>query len=77
MKNDKSKAINTIKTKSMGRPQKNVDEKVIASLSGDPKWSVNSAGAAPVPPSAPSIVIKSIYTFLKTIVFTIDINSQG
>ena len=33
MKNDKSKAINTIKTKSMGRPQKNVDEKVIASLS--------------------------------------------
>ena len=33
MKNDKSKAINTIKTKSMGRPKKNVDEKVIASLS--------------------------------------------
>ena len=33
MKNDKSKAIDTIKTKSMGRPQKNVDEKVIASLS--------------------------------------------
>ena len=33
MKNDKSKAINTIKTKSMVRPQKNVDEKVIASLS--------------------------------------------
>ena len=33
MKNDKSKAIDTIKTKSMGRPQKDVDEKVIASLS--------------------------------------------
>ena len=33
MKNDKSKAINTIKTKCMGRPQKDVDEKVIASLS--------------------------------------------
>ena len=33
MKSDKNKAIDTIKTKSMGRPTKEVDTKVIASLS--------------------------------------------
>jgi AraC-like DNA-binding protein len=33
MKNDKTKATDTIKTKSMGRPTKEVDTKVIASLS--------------------------------------------
>ena len=33
MKNDKNKADDTIKTKSMGRPTKEVDTKVIASLS--------------------------------------------
>jgi len=33
MKNDKNKAEDTIKTKSMGRPTKEVDTKVIASLS--------------------------------------------
>ncbi len=58
-------------------PTKALSTKTIASLSGDPRWSVNSAGAAPVPPSAPSIVIKSTYSFLKNIVLTIDTNSQG
>jgi|TARA_X000001388_G_scaffold52052_1_gene37772 alkylhydroperoxidase/carboxymuconolactone decarboxylase family protein YurZ len=33
MKSDKNKALDTIKTKSMGRPTKEVDTKVIASLS--------------------------------------------
>ena len=33
MKNDINKAKDTIKTKSMGRPNKKVDEKVIANLS--------------------------------------------
>ena len=33
MKNDKTKAKDTIKTQSMGRPTKEVDTKVIASLS--------------------------------------------
>ena len=33
MKNDKTKATDTIKTKFMGRPTKEVDTKVIASLS--------------------------------------------
>ena len=33
MKNDKSKAIDTIKTKSMGRPKKELDIDVIAKLS--------------------------------------------
>jgi len=33
MKNDKNKANDTIKTKSIGRPTKEVDTKVIASLS--------------------------------------------
>ena len=33
MKNDKSKAIDTIKTKSMGRPKKQLDKDVIAKLS--------------------------------------------
>ena len=33
MKNDKIKANDTIKTKSIGRPNKKVDEKVIANLS--------------------------------------------
>jgi len=33
MKNDKTKAKDTIKTQSMGRPTKKVDTKVIASLS--------------------------------------------
>ena len=33
MKNDKSKAINTIKTKSIGRPKKELDIDVIAKLS--------------------------------------------
>ncbi len=33
MKNDKSKAIDTIKTKSMGRPKKELDKDVIAKLS--------------------------------------------
>ena len=33
MKNDKTKATDIIKTKSMGRPTKEVDTKVIASLS--------------------------------------------
>ena len=33
MKSDKNKATDTIKTKSMGRPTKEVDTKVIASLS--------------------------------------------
>jgi hypothetical protein len=33
MKSDKNKATNTIKTKSMGRPSKDVDKDVIAKLS--------------------------------------------
>ena len=33
MKSDINKAINTVKPKSMGRPNKKVDEKVIANLS--------------------------------------------
>ena len=33
MKNDKTKATDTIKTKSMGRPKKELDEDVIAKLS--------------------------------------------
>ena len=33
MKNDKSKAIDTIKAKSMGRPKKEIDKDVIAKLS--------------------------------------------
>ena len=33
MKNDKNKATDTIKTKSMGRPKKELDEDVIAKLS--------------------------------------------
>ena len=33
MKNDKSKAIDTIKTKSIGRPKKKLDKDVIAKLS--------------------------------------------
>ena len=33
MKNDKSKAIDTIKTKSIGRPKKELDKDVIAKLS--------------------------------------------
>ena len=33
MKSDKNKATNTIKTKSMGRPNKDVDKDVIAKLS--------------------------------------------
>ena len=33
MKNDKIKAIDTIKTKSMGRPKKEIDKDVIAKLS--------------------------------------------
>ena len=37
--------------------------KTIASLRGHPMWSVNSTGAAPVPPSAPSTVMKSTYLF--------------
>ena len=33
MKSDKNKATNTIKTKSIGRPNKDVDKDVIAKLS--------------------------------------------
>jgi hypothetical protein len=33
MKNDKNKADNTIKTQSIGRPKKELDEEVIARLS--------------------------------------------
>ena len=58
-------------------PIKQFSTKTIASLSGQPRWSVNSAGAAPVPPSAPSIVTKSKWIFSVVIAFTIEINSQG
>ena len=37
----------------------------------------NSAGAAPVPPSAPSTVMKSGNIFCSTIAATIDENSSG
>ena len=58
-------------------PTKALSTKTSASFKGQPIWSVNSAGAAPVPPSAPSTVIKSIYFFSFTIAFIIEISSQG
>ena len=45
-------------------PTNALSTNTIASLRGHPMWSVNSTGAAPVPPSAPSTVIKSTYFFV-------------
>ncbi len=48
-----------------------------ASRSGAPTWSVNSSGAAPVPPSPPSTTTKSGVMPVSTIAFTIPNHSQG
>ena len=47
------------------------------SRSGTPTWSMNSSGAAPVPPSAPSTTMKSGMMPVSRIALTIAMNSQG
>src|SRR5690606_39499264 len=46
-----------------------------ASYKGMPRWSVNSSGAAPVPPSAPSTAIKSGNIWVVSMALQISINS--
>jgi hypothetical protein len=48
-----------------------------ASRNGLPRWSVNSTGAAQVPPSDPSTVMKSSSIPVSTIALTIATNSHG
>jgi len=47
------------------------------SCSGAPTWSVNSSGAAPVPPSAPSTTMKSGVMPVSSIAFAIANHSHG
>ena len=47
------------------------------SCSGAPTWSVNSSGAAPVPPSAPSTTMKSGTMPVSSIALAIANHSQG
>ena len=47
------------------------------SCSGTPTWSVNSTGAAPVPPSAPSTTMKSGVMSVSCMALTMANHSQG
>jgi hypothetical protein len=50
--------------------------KVRPSASGVPRWSANSTGAAPVPPSLPSTTMKSGRMPVSSMAFTMAMNSQ-
>ena len=58
-------------------PRSVLSTKTRASVKGLPRWSLNSVGAAPVPPSAPSTDIKSSRGSPSVILLTMAINSQG
>ena len=56
-------------------PKRQLCTNTIASLSGVPKLLLNSRGAAPVPPSAPSTVMKSGVIPVANIALQIPMNS--
>ena len=58
-------------------PLSALSTKTRPSRNGEPMLSENSVGAAPVPPSEPSTVMKSKFCPVSTIAFTIATNSQG
>mmetsp|Transcript_33944 Transcript_33944/g.71286 ORF Transcript_33944/g.71286 Transcript_33944/m.71286 type:complete len:208 (+) Transcript_33944:237-860(+) len=55
----------------MPAPTRRESTRTRPSTSGRPMWLENSGGAAPVPPSAPSTVMKSTYTLWRSMAWTI------